>query len=473
MERTEPRCGELRLTALAAITLGLCVLGLAGSVLLAARQGAAASVLGVLFGFGALRQAFLLFDGSVPSWEVGAAALAELALLGVALGGLTALRALRRTTRERDSAEDLHWDSMEAVRVMSELAAHPGADLSDKLKTVLDLGAARFRLEIGVAWRESGKGAGEVIGLRTPASGADRCEALVAELLPRLREASRAARPQVFFEREGELRVFFGASVRVDSAEHGALAFAGSRDPVNRFTATDKDLLGLMAQWLTAELERKSRAAEQERALPAEPASLPAQPAAVASIRGAVDRPPSMTFPTLASRLGRDLNTAVRRAERQLRRRVGAGGTLEISLDPGLPLAGGGRLSLSTLVESVVQAAASLEPTGCIQIETRRLEDADAGAGQAAHAGYITLRVSVTGEAVDAEALERIFDEPKDPELVDALPLVRVERLLQRDGGDLSVSVEPGRGAVLTAYLRPRAPRAAQAVGAQETAQLS
>ena len=121
-----------------------------------------------------------------------------------------------------------------------------------------------------------------------------------------------------------------------------------------------------------------------------------------------------------------------------------------------------------------MRAAASLEPTGCIQIETRRLEDADAGAGQAAHAGYITLRVSVTGEAVDAEALERIFEEPKDPEqLVDALPLVRVERLLQRDGGDLSVSVEPGRCAVLTAYLQPRAPRAAQAEQPRQTAQLS
>ena len=198
MVPAEPRSGEFRLTALAAITLGLCVLGLAGAVLLAARQGAAASGLGVLFGFGAMRQAFVLFDGSVPPWELGAAALAELALLGATLGGLTALRALRRTTRERDRAEDLHWDSMEAVRVMSELAAHPGADLKDKLETVLELGATHFRLETGVAWHEEDGTDGEVIGLRTPGSDADRTAGLVAELLPRLREASRATRPQVY-----------------------------------------------------------------------------------------------------------------------------------------------------------------------------------------------------------------------------------------------------------------------------------
>lgn len=452
---------EFRLTALAAITLGLCVLGLAGAVLLAARQGAAASGLGVLFSFGALRQGFVLFDGSVPPWELGAAALAELALLGATLGGLTALRALRRTTRERDRAEDLHWDSMEAVRVMSELAAHPGADLSDKLETVLELGAAHFRLETGVAWREGDGTDGEVIGLCTPGSDADRHEGLVAELLPRLREASRTTRPQVYVEREGELRVFFGASIRIDAGAHGALAFAGSRDPADRLTATDKDLLGLMAQWLTAELERKARAAEQARRLPAEPESQSVQAAAV------------LSMPTLRTRLGRDLNHAVRRAEHPLRRRVGAA-TLEISLDPALPPAGGGRLSLSSLVESMVQAAASLEPTGHIHVETRRLDDADAGAGQAGHAGYITLRVSVTGKAVDAESLERIFDPPTDPENPgDALPLIRVERLLQRDGGDLSVSVEPGRCAVLTAYLKPRAQRAAREVQPQETAQLS
>jgi hypothetical protein len=228
----------------------------------------------------------------------------------------------------------------------------------------------------------------------------------------------------VIFQAGGAPPVLFGVGVSLDGEAHGALAFAGSRGREERFTATDKDVLGLMAQWLSTELERRARAT----AAPPEPARLP-------------------TLEALRPGSGRDLNAAVQRVEHTLRRQVGVDATLELSLHPALPLARGGRLSLSTLVESMVHAAARLAPSGRIHVETRQ----QSGTGPAED---LVLLVSVKGEMIDARAFERIFAEDDGLELPQAgLPMARLERLLRRDGGDLSVAVEPRRAAVLSAYL--------------------
>lgn len=435
------------------------------------RQGAAAAGLAALFAFGAIRQALVLYAGNTQPWQPGPESAAEIALLGVALGGVLALRSLRRTTRERDRVEDLHWDSMEAVRVMSELAARPGAGLSDKLDTVLELGAARFGLETGLAWRAGDDdGEGELLGLRTDVRDEEQREALTARLLPRMREAARADRPHLHVDSDQEPRALFCTPVRVDGRLHGALGFAGSRDAADAFTATDKDVLRLMAQWLAAELERNARAAQPEPAPERAPGHVHAPEmhalATPAPEPAALDKLP--TLRSLRPRGGRDLNAAVRRAERRLRRRLGVDATLEVSLGHELPPAGPGRLSLSTLVESVALAAARLAPTGRVTLETQRV----AGAADVHRAGEVMLCVRVDGEGIDAAALKRVFDAPDDPELVDGrvLPLARIERLLRRDGGDLSVTVEPRRGAVLTAYLPPTATAPARTAAPRATA---
>ena len=409
------------------------MLGVVGAIFTGVRHGAATAGLALLFAGVALRQGVLLHAGVDPDPPpLGTAA--EVAILSAVLGGLIAVRSLRRTTRERDRVEDLHWDSMEAVRAISELAARPGADLSDKVRSVLELGAARFGLDLGIAWRESGEPDGELLALRAPDPEADRSRARVDELLPRLREAARAARPAVLGGGD-DRRVLFAAPFAADGAR-GALAFAGSRGRGDRFTATDKDLLGLMAVWLAGELERRARAEG-----PA-PAPEPAPPVA-----------PALRRPL--PRRDRDLNAAVRQAERGLRRRVGADATLEIALAEDLPPVAGGRLPLAALVESVVLAAARLAPTGRIRVETAR----PAYAGPAVRSGDVTLSACVTGD-VDAAALERLSEEPDaadaGPRM--ALSFARLERLLRRDGADLSVAVEPGRRALVTAYLPARAP---------------
>jgi hypothetical protein len=464
-------------TALAATTLGLCLLGFARALWLVSRRGVPAGALALLFACGALRQGALLYTGSPtqPGLALSADTLAELALLGTALAGLAVLRRLRRITRERDRAEDLHWDSMESVRAMSELAARPAADLGDKLRTVLELGATRFGLELGIAWCEGRSDEGELLGLHTPASDRPQEETL-GELLPALRDLVGAPRARVVVRPETRTPTLFGVGVAVDGGPRGVLAFAGRRGEEGRFTATDKDLLGLMGQWLATELERRTRAKAAARPDEARPAQdevrhAPAEPrSAPGDVRHAPAEPRSAparaTLSPLRPRRGRDLNAAVRRAERGLRRRVGVEATLELSLDPKLPRARPGRLSLPTLVESVVLAAARLAPTGRLHVETRH----DGGAGD------LMLQVSVKDEAIDADGFERIFTEDGVADLPQgALPLARLERLLRRDDGDLSVAVEPGHGAVLCAYLPAQTARsdAADAQPARRSSQPS
>jgi hypothetical protein len=408
----------------------VCALGLVGAILAGVRHAAATPGLAIVFASVALRQAIVLQAGDLPAPGTLETA-GEIAILCGAAGGLLALRSLRRTTHERDRVEDLHWDSMETVRAITEQAARPRAELSDQLRAVLELGAARFELPIGIAWREDGSQDGELLALRAPPAEAERSAVWLAELLPRLRDAARASRPAVLVGADDPHLVFAGPFAAGTGAR-GAIAFAGSRDREGRFTATDKDLIGLMAVWLAGELERRT------------PAGAPEAPAA---------RPrPARLEPRRRPRRDRDLNGAVLGVERSLRRRLGSDATLELELGEDLPPVASGRLPLATLVESVVLAAARLAPTGRIRIETSR--PAHAGHASAAHAGDVTLCASVTG-AVDAAALERISAPAHHggDHGPGALPLGTLERLLRRAGGDLSIAVEPGRHALLTAWL--------------------
>jgi hypothetical protein len=267
--------------------------------------------------------------------------------------------------------------------------------------------------------------------VRTPASASERSAAWPAQILPRLREAARATRP-LAMPGSGEHRSVLAAPFAAGGVR-GAIAFAGSRGRPDRFTATDKDLLGLMAVWLAGELER---------GLPASPAAAsppPPQPAARAPRR-------------IRARRDRDLNGAVRRAERGLRRRLGTDATLELALAGDVPPVASGRLPLATLVESAVLAVARLAPTGRIRVETNL--SAAAGPGAAGSSGEVTLCASVSGD-VDASALDRTFEAPAGAEMHAhaGVSLARLERLLRRDGGDVSVAIEPGQRASLTVWL--------------------
>lgn len=419
---------------LAWITLGVFAFGTAKAARAWIRRSAALAGVTAVFALGMARQIGLLLSGAGGRIAFDARTGAEIAFLGIAIAGFVALRANRRTTRERDRAEDLHWDSMETVRMMTELASGPDSDFQTRLGTLLALGAERFELELGVAWRLDGEGGG-AIAIHPPTAG-DEAGRLSSDLL---RRAANATRPVALIDASRDHpRTFFGTSVRSEGRIHGSLAFEGRGGATLRFTATDKDLLNLMAQWLATELDREA-AAEAAPALRA------------ASLRRVIGRPERS-----------DLNAAVHHCEAKLRRRLGVEATLELRLDPAAPAARPTRVSLATLVESLVEAAAQLAPAGRIRVETKSLAGAsDSGSGD------VTLEVRVEGKAVDADTLQRILeagDDTGEPGAPGPLPLSRLEGLLRRSGGDLSVSLEPGRNAQFTAFL----PSLAQA-GASQT----
>jgi hypothetical protein len=422
------------LTLLGAANLTVMCFGLAISLAVWARGGAAAGGLAALFALGAAREAAVLLSGTAWPLPADPILLGEGALLGSGIAGLVALASLRRTTRERDRAEDLHWGSMEAVRVVSELAARPGAGIAEKIPRVLELGAARFELDHAIACR-LGEGPPEILASLAPAGGLEGA-ALASALAPRLRLVAAAPRPVAWqgdtADTPASLADFLGAPVRIAGEPPFVLGFAGARSPRAPFTATDKDLLGLMAQWLRSELELRARAEPPPRR--------PEESAAAPPLR---DR--------------NDLNAAVRRVESRLRSLVAADATLEVSLAEALPALRPPQLPLAALVESLVVAAHALAPDGALRIET----GLPAGRGAASDDAFATLSVRVRSSRVDAEGLARAFaagavSAESAPMAGSALPLGRLEALLRRGGGDLSAQVETGRGALLTAFLPTR-----------------
>ena len=415
------------MATLLGVTLAVLLLGAAASLVLALRRGEEALGLTLLFALGAARQIARLASGGLGELSLDANSAGEVALLGAGLAGLVALYALDRTARERDRAEDLHWDSMEAVRVLSELASRAGIDFDEKLRALLEIGAARFDLEVGLLCRVRGD-ATRMIAFRAPRNSELTSEAALEALATPLRNTASATRPLAIGRGETgaapSLQSYLGAAIRTGGEVRGVLAFASPRRRREPITATDKDLLGLMAQWLGTQLERPEPRVQAPR-------------------------------PTAARRGEARRDAVRRRLERRLRRL--ADPQLRVSVDPDLWRARAGDVSLETLACALVRGARRLSPDGQLALQTGTSDGGLPDASDASHC--ITLCVTVRDEAVDAETLTRAFErdpgEPS-PERPDAPPsLAGLQRLLQREGGDLSLAVETGRGATLTAYVSP------------------
>ena len=124
------------------------------------------------------------------------------------------------------------------------------------------------------------------------------------------------------------------------------IAFAGPRRDV-RFTATDKDLIGAMADWLRGELLSREREAPARRSA-------------------------ERTAPPARARERRDLEP--RRAQGSSRgcaRSSASQATLELSLAESLPSLSPQRIPLEALVESLVVAAHGLVRGGALRSRDR------------------------------------------------------------------------------------------------------
>ena len=425
--------------------------GLITSLVLLVRSGEVrAGLLSAVFALLLVPPALTLWRDPTRPLGLDAATGADMATLLSSVFCLFVVAALWRTLGERDRIESLHWDAMEGVRALGELGGSRSADFDELLGRLLEIGCTCFGVEIGVVSRTRGKRY-EVIAIRAPASfpvakGAvfpleeTSCAGVLDATRPvTLGGAGKLPPPNAF-----HFQAYLGTPVWVADAVYGTLCFASVGPRKNAFTATDKDLLRVMGQWLAAELERRERtrgaARRSARSTESERSSLERR-AEIAAARSV------------------DLNDVLGRVRRRLEQEAGPRIELDLRAAPDLRAAQDHRLPLDAIVLSLVRNAVEAMPDGGkLTLETANLE---IGAGEPGVVPalvpnrYVTLTVRDTGNALDANALARVFEPPLPgaEQAEDCLPLATVYRLLQRCGGDLSVSAEPGRGTDFTVFL--------------------
>jgi len=428
-------------TAVLAASIGILAWVFVAALRLVRRSGEArAGILAVLAALQGLAVGALLAVAWRRPLDFDAASGAALATLGASLATLLTLRAFAATLEELDLAEALHWGSMQGVRAVTQLAAEPRGELAERLAALLELGCDRFGLEVGFLSRIEGEQQ-EIRALRAPAGfplavgarlplGSTLCRQTLAGRHPLAVEqisAAAWARPA-----NGDplgFEAYLGAAVTAGERPFGTLVFASQSGTARRFTASHKDLLALMAHWAGVEIERW----EQPRAGAGTPVLREPTPIGV---------PPRRVR---ARRAGVDLNEVLHRVERRIRdlapprvRLVVRGSESPvIARHPGLP-------PESLLLTLVGHAIDAMQGAGTLTLSSEHLA-ADASR-------WVALRVSHTGRGPDAGDLARAFAAGRGSSR-DALALAHLVRALRRGGGDLSVEVDPKRGATFTVFL--------------------
>jgi signal transduction histidine kinase len=379
--------------------------------------------------------------------------------LGASILTLGAALAMNRTVSELDRAEALHWENMEGVRGLTDLAARRETSLEDRLPVLLEMSCKRLGLAIGMVTRVR-TDRFEVLFIRAPedfpvfkGSTFDLGETHAARTIQCDRPvAVQSLQEAHWLERPGRsalgYEAYLGAVIHVGNEVFGTLEFASLEPRGQRFTASHKDLLVLMAQWIGTELDRESVAQS------------PSPPAPRAAARRVRVRPRKIPdAPVL------HLNAVLERLEHRIQRVVGPRANVVVKLESGLEAARDLRLPIDAIILSLVRRAAeSMDPGGSLTITTSNLELAAPDPDEmrpVAPNRYVTLAVHSPGGGINADALARVFD--SEQEAVDGhaaaraaegrMPLSAAYRILQRAGGDLSVEVDPDLGTTFVVFL--------------------
>ena len=448
------------MSAVLLVSLVLALVAVGWSVLLLGRSGEVRfGLLTILFALIAVGQTVALLSqwGDALAADLPTAA-ALAGLLACALG-LLVLGAVADIGTERDRMEALHWNSMETVRALGQLTVKTRCDLDGKLRGLLEIGCGYLGLEVGIISRVV-EDRSEIVAIRAGedcpiergavfALGETFCRNVVKTerpiAIPRISNSSWAEDParSAFGLGFGfGFEAYVGAAIPVRGEVYGVLCFASAEPRSERFVATEKDVLALMARWVAAEIERR------------EPAPRVAESSAERSEPIRRIRPPTPH--------GLDANTVVRRLETRLQRLAGAKVQLEVDLAKDLGIARAPGLPLDQVVRSLVANALEAMPGGGrLSLRTANLE-ITAGDPSVLPAvepdRYVTVTVSDTGNGIGADALARVFEPSVNGASRNAadapLSLPTVYRVLQRAGGDLSVEVDPGHRTTFTVFLR-------------------
>ena len=208
----------------------------------------------------------------------------------------------------------------------------------------------------------------------------------------------------------------------------------------------------------------------------------PALRAGLEEVRGAAVRSTELTGQLLAFARKQtiapkviDLNEAVERMLKMLRRLIGEGVELEWMPDADL-----WKVKIDTvqmdqvLVNLSINARDAIEGTGRVTIETKNVSVDESYCSKHVYfipGDYVMLAVSDNGHGMDRETLANIFEPfftTKDPGKGTGLGLAMVYGIVKQNNGFINTYSEPGKGTSMKIYLPRYAGRAEAAQGPSE-----
>jgi GAF domain-containing protein len=357
---------------------------------------------------------------------------------------------LVRSVWERDRAEEVQWESMEAVRELGAFFSLERGRFDVRLGQLLALGCRKLDLEHGIVGRIEGDRY-EIVDIHAPPElalargdcielGRTLCRdtirtttVLAVESLAQ--HARRDSRPEPI-----GVQSYLGIALRVEGEVFGTLSFGSTRTRGRRFAGVEKQLLELMAHWVETELSRVRH--EQSKRLLA---------------------PRSDD----ADRRRVDVNEALEQLDAAMRESLGENGLLlELGrLDRAARIY---RHEFDRVLWSLLQHAAANSADGStLRVSTSAVAPPDEAPTPTTT--FLSLAIHASGSGADPGAGSELSKLPVDPEQPQTpgsearparealLSLSRVRRLLEDSGGDLSIHSEPGLGTAFTAWL-PAAP---------------
>ncbi|AFY81764.1 PAS domain S-box protein [Oscillatoria acuminata] len=201
-------------------------------------------------------------------WEVDGLPWHYLVVAQKYLGGKAAVFAGFDLTWRKQAERELRF-SEASIRALYEVSADPTLSFDQRLQRLLELGREWFELEIGLLGRLVGDRL-EVIAAHPPTCAivpgtvlnGDRPgnEGLKAALLSGIQSPVGTQGESDSPSPTDPSPAYFGTFVTVAGQIYGVLSFSSPHPRRRPFTAVERELLKLMAQWIGGELERQQAA---------------------------------------------------------------------------------------------------------------------------------------------------------------------------------------------------------------------
>jgi PAS domain S-box-containing protein len=181
-------------------------------------------------------------------------------------------------TEQKQSQRELK-EAEAAIRSLYQVASDPKLNFDERLQRLLAMGRMRFKTEIGMLSRIEGDRY-EIIAAQVPpgfpfslnaGDGMELRQTFCSETITRDEPISFEAagnsewRSHAAYSTFFKLEAYIGVRVVAEGKVHGSLCFSSPRRREQKFKASDRQFLELMAQWVGNEIERNNSKATLER----------------------------------------------------------------------------------------------------------------------------------------------------------------------------------------------------------------